>query len=253
METRYHTRARSAGFTLIEGLIALLGGALAMSIAVTAMLMIPWGGVDDELVVTYGTSDYPLAPSFGEMREAVALFSRFEELLVNYHAVLVHDGAVDLAWRPASGVNWLTATEATKHLKVSAILDYPGSPISDWSMGAGEGSFCALVLANERTPGGIVHYRNYVDGGNHYYEVILLAGDTFSERYEYRFYLPVEEAAWGKEPGTYPALRISGTDSLRLHDGPVSLVFPDPYLVAGDSIDGKVAPHSRFTYFFSQN
>jgi hypothetical protein len=235
----------------MEALIALLGGALAMTIAVVAITMLPWGGVDDESILMKDGENYPIAPSFNQLRDAVALFSKLDELLKNYHAFYVHDGAVADSWRPASGVNWLTAIPQRDHLSANAFFQYAGSPISESSTAGEAGSFCAVILTDEQTVGGILHHRNSITSGIHYYEVVLLSGTGFSERFEYRFHLPQAEAVWGQSPGAYFPLKID--DGFRRHDGPVTLVFPDPYLLTGATIDGTVVPYSRFTYFISQN
>ena len=95
------------------------------------------------------------------------------------------------------------------------------------------------------------------------YEVVLdknltaardaVDGSPTQNRFAYRMALPTAEDLWTIKPGAlHYWFRWDATWDRR-EEGPALLVFPDPFLMAGDQKTGDTKPFSRFLFFLSPN
>lgn len=241
---QWNTRA---GFSLVEALLGLVAGAIAMVLVAFSITLLPDDPRDAQQVWLYQGHSYPKAPDYGQLRAASDFFEAFNAYLHNCHAAFVHSGAVSVDWTPFPRTNLLSGLPDARYpLSSDAFFSQCGPPLSNFSVAdLAPESFMMTIIPDEAAPPVIVHchLRKAEDSVFYWVRMFDLATSRDAPVQEYSFYMPANEANWGKEPSVYPSLSIGTGDPFRRQDGPITVVFPDPFLLTGSSASASTVPY----------
>jgi hypothetical protein len=277
-------RARSSrsGFSLFEGIACLVVFALLMGALATGMASLFGSQGPNE--VTYSGQVYPQAPSFDQFHDAIELQAAFAQAADAADNVIVLGGTRSHpAYDPTGPSSVLDESFAASSLTAAAGGD-GFQAYSSWDQRQLNNAQFAPYLDSNPDPAdftiltvqglsrltSITQQRRYpvTIGGRDLslYEVTCQTIDWSSgspvltpnavtgatPTYAYRFYYPAAEDLWAMPPGATHYWYRADPDWDRDQEGPVRIVFADPYSLAGQDPDSPLSPVSRFITFLPQ-
>jgi len=271
-----------AGFSLVEGTVALVVTAIMMGALTSAMGSLFQSQAQPQ--VSFQSHAYSLAPSFQNFRQAVDLHAAFAQTVDQADNVIVIGGTRSHPTADPNGPSSaLAETFSATSLTAAAGSDaFQG--FSSWDQLELNGAQLAPYLTTHPDPAdftiltvqgqshitSITQQRRYtaaINGQNVVlYEVTLQAIDWSSgsgvptaspltgsnPTYFYRTYYNASEDAWSQPPGATHYWYRTDPAWDRDQEGPTRVIFADPYVLAGQDPLAQIAAVSRFSYFLPQ-
>ncbi len=278
-----------SGFTLLEVLLATVGGALLLA-GLMSLLYVLFNQQSPTTVTattSYGTNEFYVAPSSKSLVRALNLLDQFQTLQADAAATFVLGGYREVAsqsptggqaapiadgylFPAASGVNAAEVNISASNIPQTAaeFRTYLGARSGmSWESSYDASDFTVVTMSSLVGVSSITQVRRFsqtVDGISMVlYEVVLdkslgstrdaVEGSPTQNRFAYRMALPAAEDSWTISAGARHYWFRWDTTWNRKEEGPTLLVFPDPFLLAGDQPAGDTKPFSRFLFFLSPN
>lgn len=226
--------------------------AVVMTIIAYGLTIMPKDSLSAARVVPHNGLDYRVAPAYREMQAAHQMMGTLNRALQNRSAAIVYRGAVRTDYEAATtpSVGWPPHTA----LSGQDYLTGGNTTLNPSNFGVGDGSIVQqnsfFLVVDSLALGRLYVFYHHAESSSSGYEFHRVVMRVNGEEQEYRFAFPLAERNWGQSPGAYPALTVN--DGIRRIDGPVTVIFPDPYLRTGETMQGAVQNFSRYTYFLSQ-
>lgn len=281
-EPRPAPRRADAGFSIVEGIGAMVVFALMMSALAYAMTSL--FSEEAPPAVTYNGETFEEAPSFDQFHEAIDLHTAFSDAVDAADNVVVLGGTRSNPEYDPTGPS-SALDESFADATLAAVAGGDGfQAYSSWDQRElNNPQFAPYLTANPDpadftilTVQGLSRITSITQqrrtsaaiGGQNLslYEVTFQAIDWSTgspvftpsaetgttPTYAYRFYYPASEDLWAVPPGATHTWYRTDTTWDRDQEGPARVVFADPYSLAGQDPNSVLNPVSRFVYFLPQ-
>lgn len=266
--------------TLLELLLAIVVGMLAIGGVVAVFMVVQGNNIPPVYSYTspYGTHDFRTAPSAVEYQRSVEVIGRLQEAMDSANAVFVLGGnrsapqadAASGALPPLAVSSLPTVITSmtlanipqTSYAFRALVAALPGVQFETTSSAS---DFTVMTMTGAAVVSTITQVRRYsatIDGASLVlYEVVHdtnlaatrddVEGSPTRNRYAYRMALPASEDVWAMPPGALHFWFRSDPYWRRYEEAPARLVFPDPFLLAGEQPGVDTAPFSRYIFYVS--
>ena len=274
--------SRIAGFSIVEGIGALVVSAIIMGALTYGMSSL--FSQQGHPTVSYNGQTYTQAPSFDDFGRAVDLHAAFSNAVDAADNIIVLGGTRSHPAFDPTGPSSVLA-ESFIDASLTAVAGGDGfQAFSSWDQRQLNNSQFASYLTSNPDPADFTiltirglseitsitqqrHYLVTINGQNlALYEVTYQNVDWSSgspsltvspltqttPTYFYRFYYPVAEDVWSMPPGATHYWYRTDPAWDRDQEGPARIVFADPYSLAGQDPTSPLTPVSRFIYFLPQ-
>jgi prepilin-type N-terminal cleavage/methylation domain-containing protein len=276
-------------FTLLETIIAVSIAGVVLS-GVLGVLYVLFGNQAPTTVrctTNYGTNDFNVVPSSSALVSALRLMDELQKQISDASATFVLGGFRETAVASPSagqaaplsagyvfpavvGSNLGEVNVSANSIPLTA-TDFRSVMNSRngiaWEGSYNAADFTIVTMTGLVTVSSVTQVRRKTttsDGRNYAcYEVVLdtnltqarnaSEGAAGQNRFSYRMALPATEDSWTVALGALHYWFRWDTTWNRREEGPSLLVFPDPYVTAGDQPSGNTKPFSRFIYFTGPN